>query len=113
MGYEAFWNALVHDLEQGVSASIMAMKFHLGLVELIGAVASFHQLNHIAFSGGVFQNALLVELINDRYKEEFDLYFHKELPPNDENISFGQLAHFFMQQKRISFFNQKSTEICV
>ncbi|MBK8087870.1 MAG: hypothetical protein IPK31_07945 [Chitinophagaceae bacterium] len=42
------------------------------------------------------QNALLVDLLTDRLKENYELFFHQQLSPNDECISFGQLAfvHF-------------------
>ena len=54
-------------------------------------VANNLKIKQIAFSGGVFQNGLLVDLIQHHLAEDFDLYFHQQLSPNDENISFGQL----------------------
>ncbi|MDZ7647818.1 MAG: hypothetical protein U5K54_11895 [Cytophagales bacterium] len=50
---------------------------------------NFHQ---VALSGGVFQNALLVELIYERLPEDSEIFMHQELSPNDENIAVGQLA---------------------
>ena len=104
---------LAKDLESELSPAIMAYKFHLGLVDLVQSVVLAHGINTLAFSGGVFQNALLVELIHERLNSEFNLFFHKELSPNDENVSYGQLAHFFMQQERTQLLNQKSKAICV
>ena len=49
---------------------------------------------NLAFSGGVWQNALLVDLAIDVLGEKFYLHFHEKLSPNDENISFGQLNYF-------------------
>ncbi|MDX5419802.1 MAG: hypothetical protein LPK09_11350, partial [Hymenobacteraceae bacterium] len=57
-------------------------------------------INKIAFSGGVFQNSLLVDLIAEKMSADFDLYFHKELPPNDECISYGQLAWMHLKYKK-------------
>ena len=66
---------------------------------MIKSVAVKMKYKKIAFSGGVFQNSLLVELVNEGLGD-FKLYFHKELSPNDENISFGQLAHYHLQQRK-------------
>ncbi len=27
-------------------------------------------------------------------QNQFKLYFHRDLPPNDENISFGQIMYY-------------------
>ncbi|MDA8889788.1 carbamoyltransferase HypF [Cyclobacteriaceae bacterium] len=70
----------------------IAFKFHITLVEIIRRIAEEHKVNHLAFSGGVFQNGLLVDLLFHKLENDFSLYFHQELSPNDENIAFGQLA---------------------
>jgi len=70
----------------------IAFKFHITLVEIIRRIAGEHKVNHLAFSGGVFQNGLLVDLLFHKLENDFSLYFHQELSPNDENIAFGQLA---------------------
>jgi hydrogenase maturation protein HypF len=59
---------------------------------LIESIASTAGVKKICFSGGVLQNALLVDLIIDTLGQEFQLFFHQRLSPNDECISFGQLA---------------------
>ena len=51
-------------------------------------------INKIAFSGGVFQNSLLVDLVIKFMGNEFDLFFHNEFSPNDEGIPFGQLMYY-------------------
>jgi hydrogenase maturation protein HypF len=48
-------------------------------------------MKRLAFSGGVFQNAVLVDLLIHHLSKDFTLFFHKELSPNDENIAFGQM----------------------
>jgi hydrogenase maturation protein HypF len=80
------------DLESGIEKEEIAYKFHLCLARLVGQVALFFGIKKIAFSGGVFQNSLLIDLIINELGSEFELYFHKQLSPNDECISFGQLA---------------------
>ena len=70
----------------------IALKFHITLVQIVRRMAEEHKVNHLAFSGGVFQNGLLVDLLYHYLEKDFNLYFHEELSPNDENIAFGQLA---------------------
>jgi hydrogenase maturation protein HypF len=82
---------IVEDLERGKSREFIAAKFHFSLVDLIKRVANHLNIQKIAFSGGVFQNALLNDLILHHLKDEFELFFHQQLSPNDENVSFGQM----------------------
>ncbi|MFT3846268.1 MAG: carbamoyltransferase HypF [Lacibacter sp.] len=96
---------VVNDLKQKVSKEVIAYKVHLSLAKLVERAAINSGVKKIAFSGGVMQNALLVDLLNGTLKNNFDLYFHKQLSPNDECISFGQLAMIQMaslagQQKK-------------
>ncbi|MCB0299344.1 MAG: hypothetical protein KDE52_04765, partial [Calditrichaeota bacterium] len=53
------------------------------------------------FSGGGFQNALLVDL-SKLILGDYQLFFHRHLSPNDENISFGQLVFATKGQTRES-----------
>jgi len=78
---------------QGFEPSEAAWQFHAGMVDAIGIMARRSGLHSVAFSGGVFQNGLLVDLIRQRMGHDFKLYFHQELSPNDENISYGQLMY--------------------
>jgi len=66
-------------------------------VDYIRKTAVENNFHELAFSGGVFQNALLVDLIIDRLSPGFDLYFHKELSPNDEGIALGQMLWGWQQ----------------
>ena len=85
------------DLENEVPKSAIAYRFHLTLTELIGSMARQQDCQKIAFSGGVFQNRLLVDLIVERLGIEFTLLLHREISPNDENIASGQLAFAHLQ----------------
>ncbi|MDX2134365.1 MAG: carbamoyltransferase HypF [Saprospiraceae bacterium] len=78
---------------QGQTPDFWAWTFHLTLVDIIAMEADRSEASHVAFSGGVFQNALLVELIQKRLGSQYTLHFHRQLSPNDENIAFGQWAH--------------------
>ena len=83
--------SIVADIIIGIRKEKIAAKFHLSLVEMIRHVAIKSNRRRLAFSGGVFQNGLLVDLIHEHLQNDFELYFHKQLSPNDENISFGQV----------------------
>jgi len=85
---------ILMDLQHSVPRKYIAAKFHYSLVCLVGTVAKNTGTERICFTGGVFQNALLVDWIHYRYDREYTLYFHQHLPPNDENISLGQLVYF-------------------
>ncbi len=79
------------DVKKGFAVEEVAFKFHLSLVEMVRITADYLKCEKIAFSGGVFQNALLVDLMIQQLGQDYTLHFHKQLSPNDENISFGQL----------------------
>lgn len=74
----------------------IALHFHYTLVQAVRQVANHLKIKHIAFSGGVFQNALLVDLFSEFLNSNYKCYFHNTLSPNDENISFGQLNYYLL-----------------
>ena len=78
----------------GNKTEYIAAYFHFLLIKYIEHIATIQSVEKIAFSGGVFQNGLLVDLLKHYLEGNFELYFHKALSPNDENISFGQLAWY-------------------
>jgi hydrogenase maturation protein HypF len=84
---------IIRDLQSGEDKAYIAAKFHGALVDSIGRMAGQLHVKNIAFSGGVFQNALLLDMIPSRLGPDYHLYFHRQLSPNDENISFGQWAY--------------------
>ena len=88
---KSLMTSIIMDLQKGKAVDFIAAKFHYSLMKLVKIVANNLKIKQIAFSGGVFQNGLLVDLIQHHLANDFDLYFHKQLSPNDENISFGQL----------------------
>ncbi len=94
---------LIQALEEawaaGESRGELALRFHQTLAKWPGRLAEALGIRKMAFSGGVFQNALLVDALESRWRDPFELYFHEQLSPNDENVSFGQLVHYHMQTK--------------
>ena len=88
------WQQITADIVKSEPAGKIAAKFHLFLVDLISHQAARTGVKQLAFSGGVMQNNLLVELINTNLGNQYALFFHQQLPANDENIAFGQLAYY-------------------
>jgi hydrogenase maturation protein HypF len=85
---------VLKDIEAKKHTDFIAAKFHFSLIDLIKQVVVNQNIKQIAFSGGVFQNEILVDLASE-YLKNYRLYFHKNLSPNDENIAFGQLMFNF------------------
>lgn len=90
------WSPIVRgilgNIEQQVPHTLISVKFHNTLVEIIVAIAK--QIGHqrIVLSGGCFQNRYLTERTVIRLREEgFLLYWHQRVPPNDGGISLGQV----------------------
>jgi hydrogenase maturation protein HypF len=91
------FRAIVHDIQQGMSTSHIAHRFHHSIAELL-ATACFSAreqtgLHVVALSGGVFQNQLLLTQLVKRLEEmAFQVYINRRAPPNDGGISLGQIA---------------------
>ena len=91
---DRFLAELILDIKLIKETGFIARKIMNSLVELIFQLSNDLDTTHIAFSGGVFQNALLVDLIIERIGHEKKIYFQKNVSPNDEGISLGQLAYY-------------------
>ncbi len=88
---------IIDDLIKNIDFQEIAAKFHLTLVNYIWQIAEKYGYEHLAFSGGVFQNALLVDLLIENNNNRKKLYFQKEVSPNDEGIVLGQLIYGMQQ----------------
>ncbi len=86
-------NKLLQDIADGLEPGLIAARFHITLVKYVDLTAQKYGLKKIAFSGGVFQNALLVDMMIEFLGGSYQLYFHRDLSPNDECIPFGQLMY--------------------
>ena len=85
--------AILADVQQGVSVGIISAKFHNALVEGIVAVAKRAGQERVVLSGGCFQNRYLTERAVRRLQAEgFRPYWHQRVPPNDGGIALGQVV---------------------
>lgn len=82
---------LIHDKAQEIDPQFLAAKFHISLAHYITNWVKKIGNNRVAFSGGVFQNGWLTDLVKMFLEPDYDLYFHRDISPNDEGVSFGQL----------------------
>lgn len=101
---------VLKDLEDGQSRAYIAAKFHYSLADLIKSVAKALGIRQLAFSGGVFQNSILVDLVHHHMSQDFELFFHQELSPNDENISFGQVVCYQIEKHQVEITNNKTKD---
>ena len=88
------FSKILEEKKSGKSAGEIGLNFHYTLIKAIEKIAQRFAVKELAFSGGVWQNALLVDLAIEVLGEKFTLHFHEKLSPNDENISFGQLNYY-------------------
>jgi hydrogenase maturation protein HypF len=85
--------AILADVEKGVSVGIISAKFHNALAEGIVAVAKHAGQERVVLSGGCFQNRYLTERTVRRLQAEgFRPYWHQRVPPNDGGIALGQVV---------------------
>jgi hydrogenase maturation protein HypF len=89
------WPAILDDLRVGRERSIIAWRFHRGLIESLAelaiGLATEAGVDTLALSGGVFQNRTLFEGVSESLRKAgLKLLVHRQLPANDGGISLGQ-----------------------
>jgi hydrogenase maturation protein HypF len=88
---------IVRRAQLGVPADDLAMLFHEALAaaweSAVAKAAQSTGLNTIALSGGVFCNELFGDLLETRLQRRgLRVLRHRQIPPNDGGIAFGQAA---------------------
>lgn len=81
----------------GEDSDELAYVFHKGLADMIVSmcdrVRESSGLNTAALSGGVFQNLLLLAMVDEALEErDYTVLKHSLIPPNDGGIALGQAA---------------------
>jgi len=95
IGSHSLFDWLLRDIRRGVRIEDISRRFHNGLASLFLGLAEklreSHGLNRVCLSGGCFQNILLFRLLLAALrKQNFEVYFHTEVPAGDGGISLGQ-----------------------
>ena len=86
---------MIEGRRQGEDVGKLAYEFHqLLAMEICAAcenVRTQKKCNQVALSGGVFQNRLLLELVEEELlNRKFQVLRHHLIPPNDGGIALGQ-----------------------
>ncbi|MFH1768704.1 MAG: carbamoyltransferase HypF [Candidatus Omnitrophota bacterium] len=95
--WQPLFGEIIDDVLRKKEKGRIAFKFHYTLSAIIKEMCQLLRrdcgLNKVVFSGGVFQNWLLLNMAaKEVRKAGFDLYTHSRFPPNDGCISLGQAA---------------------
>ncbi len=107
--------SIINDLRKELDASIISAKFHNTLAEIILEITKRSNMKKVVLTGGCFQNALLTErTINLLRRNNYQVYWHQRVPPNDGGIALGQIAAYLMKHhhlNKIENENQLTREI--
>lgn len=91
---------LLDDLAAGFTPARAAWRFHDALAALAWDVAAWRGVRTVGATGGCWQNALLVDRLVARAPAGGRVLLHRDLPPNDENIAFGQFVAVALDAQR-------------
>ena len=84
--------SIVNDIHRNVSSANIAIKFHRALAHAIISLSVLFPDNPILLTGGVFQNKILVELVDQNCRNlglEWSMPY--QIPINDGGLAAGQL----------------------
>lgn len=110
LNWDLFMEHFLADISAEMPVAEIARKVFHSLAAIIVKLCAVHKIKKVAFSGGVFQNALLTDLVAQALSGKINVYFHQQLSPNDECIGFGQLACFEIAQERTAFLSMSGAE---
>jgi len=87
--------ALIKDVMAGIPTSQISARFHNSLAEgvrmIVQRISQDSGIREVALSGGVWQNiTLLRRTLSLLENDGFEVYIHREVPPNDGGLSLGQ-----------------------
>jgi hydrogenase maturation protein HypF len=88
--------SVADDVRRGLPAAEIAARFHAGVAALVVSLANQERgrtgLDVVALSGGVFQNATLLDAtVTGLQDHAFTVLRPRLLPPNDGGIALGQI----------------------
>jgi hydrogenase maturation protein HypF len=86
---------LVAALRAGAAPAALALGFHEAVAAAVTTVATAQRdaTTVVGLTGGVFANALLVELATDALTDAgFEVLRHRAVPTNDGGLALGQVA---------------------
>ncbi len=89
------WQQMISDWRSGVSQSVLSARFHNSIallaLQICRQIRQDTGCNHVALSGGVWQNRYLFEHVTKNLElEQFAVLTHHRVPSNDGGIALGQ-----------------------
>lgn len=90
LDFRPLLDAVIADRRRGRDVCEIALAFHAAVVQGIADVCASFPEFPVVVSGGVFQNALLLEMLHERFGDR--LWINHRAPANDGGISLGQAA---------------------
>ncbi|HSX85606.1 MAG TPA: carbamoyltransferase HypF [Cellvibrio sp.] len=89
------WPALLNDIQHQQSISVIATRFHRGLIDsiahLIKQLQKEFTFTDVVLSGGCFQNAILLQGLERALdQQQLRCITHADVPANDGGIALGQ-----------------------
>ena len=103
VSFAPMFEGIIADMKSGEPVARISMKFHRTIANVILSVCLIARkktgINVVAFSGGVFQNRLLLSLAEKRLVHRgFEVLVHEKVPSNDGGISLGQVAIAYVRE---------------
>lgn len=91
------WPPLLNDIAAKVPKSLVATRFHMGLINALARVITHlsqdYPFSAVVLSGGCLQNAVLLQGLEKKIQAMgLDCLTHAEIPANDGGIALGQAA---------------------
>ena len=95
IGWQPVVRAVVADVLAGVPPDRIAARFHVAVARMIAEVCMRLRPagggTTVGLTGGVFQNALLVQMaIDELHHAGFEVLVHQRVPANDGGLALGQ-----------------------
>jgi hydrogenase maturation protein HypF len=96
IGVKDIFAAVLRDIKKGIALSVISAKFHNTIarfsLDVAQKLSRIYGMKNVCFSGGVFQNRYLLNLMIDTFQDAgFNVLVHRYLPTNDGCISYGQV----------------------
>jgi len=91
--WENIIHSIIEDKNNGIDIGKISSRFHNTLSMIVLRMSELFGQEKVVLSGGCFQNKFLTERIIDLLENNnFKVYTHQRIPPNDGGISLGQIA---------------------
>jgi hydrogenase maturation protein HypF len=89
--------SIIGEVNTGCGVDLISARFHNTLIEGVAAmcekISAITGIKDAVLSGGVFQNRIILGKLRELLKNKgICVYIHKQLPPNDACIAYGQAA---------------------